>query len=509
MTRPAFSSDWTKKADALVKEHERAKKAYTKKKGSTEAPRNFPYSAQFKTAAIELLNQRKAELTEASTPNKRSAETRQGTDVLLIKEVAKALEIGNSKRLEEWLEKNEHGQLDAKKKGKGKSGDKYTRQDYLLTLLPDSSKGFNKHAQEAVLDELRREGYEVSKKTAFERDIEDLLDRGELYPGDPDDLDDADDEENSASGGKKKFSATSWYKCHKTSLRFESLSVTDALSLSLLESFLQPILPVDTVKKIKPIFQQARDKLKREAGANRLARWIDRVAIDSPTPPFLPPKLDDALLAEFHPGKSREDIKKLCDAASDTIRTCLFEEQQVKIRYVKPRADPKWHTVNPLGLVQRDQVTYLVLTYPTDRNNPPTVFQFAMHRVIDAEKAYVPAKAPENFSVQAHVASGAMGFSEKGKIEKIRLKAWFTKRLGDSLAQTKLSEDQTIRETENGVVLTATVVDNWTLRWWILSKTGDIEVLEPKALREDIALTLRAGSARYREFEEQLQNTDR
>jgi predicted DNA-binding transcriptional regulator YafY len=166
----------------------------------------------------------------------------------------------------------------------------------------------------------------------------------------------------------------------------------------------------------------------------------------------------------------------------------------VKIRYVKPRAEPKWHTVNPLGLVQRDQVTYLLATFPNDKKVPPTVLMFAMHRVIDAEKAYVAAKAPENFSLQAHLTSGAMGFSEKGEI---KLKAWFSKRLGDSLAQTKLSEDQTVQDAEDGVELTATVVDNWTLRWWILSKTGDIVVLEPESLREDIANILRDGAARY------------
>jgi translation initiation factor IF-1 len=84
---------------------------------------------------------------------------------------------------------------------------------------------------------------------------------------------------------------------------------------------------------------------------------------------------------------------------------------------------------------------------------------------------------------------------QKGEI---KLKAWFSKRLGDSLSQTKLSKDQTIRDTEDGVELTATVVDNWTLRWWILSKTGDIVVLEPEDLRHDIAKILSEGAARYR-----------
>ena len=494
MTRPAPSSDWKNKAEALVKEHKRAKDAYAKEKGTKEVPKNFPYSAEFKTGAVALVNQRKAELAAVMKSSNRDLEARQAADALVIKEVTKALEIGNPKRLEDWLEKNEHGQLQAGKKGKGKSGDKYARQDCLLTLLPDSSKDFN---AKAVLDELRTDGYCISDKT-LDRDIKALIYRGKLYPGDPDDLDDDDDDELSASDEKKKPSARNWYKYPTKSLRFESLSVMDALSLNLLESFLKPILPPDTIKKIKPIFQQASDKLKQEAGANKLARWVERVAVVSPTPPFLPPKLDDALLAEYHPGKSQKDIKELLDDAYDAIRACLFDEQQVKIRYVKPGAEPKWHTVNPVGLVQRDQVTYLLATFPTDNKNPPTVLMFAMHRVIDAEKAHVPANAPRDFSLQAHIDGGGMGFSDKGTVEKIKLKAWFSKPLGNRLAQTRLSEDQTIRDTEDGVELTATVIDNWTLRWWILSKTGDIVVLEPEDLRNDIAKALSEGAARYR-----------
>jgi hypothetical protein len=45
--------------------------------------------------------------------------------------------------------------------------------------------------------------------------------------------------------------------------------------------------------------------------------------------------------------------------------------------------------------------------------------------------------------------------------------------------------------------LTATLIDSWRLRWWILSKTGDIEILEPRHTRDEIAETLRHGAAGY------------
>ncbi|WP_157705952.1 WYL domain-containing protein [Shewanella bicestrii] len=35
-------------------------------------------------------------------------------------------------------------------------------------------------------------------------------------------------------------------------------------------------------------------------------------------------------------------------------------------------------------------------------------------------------------------------------------------------------------------LLTATVIDSWQLRWWIMSHAVSVEVLEPTALRENM-----------------------
>ena len=63
--------------------------------------------------------------------------------------------------------------------------------------------------------------------------------------------------------------------------------------------------------------------------------------------------------------------------------------------------------------------------------------------------------------------------------------------------ETRLSADQTLRPVKDGFVLTATLIDSWRLRWWVLSKTGDIVVRGPRALRDEIAKQLREGAAGY------------
>lgn len=72
----------------------------------------------------------------------------------------------------------------------------------------------------------------------------------------------------------------------------------------------------------------------------------------------------------------------------------------------------------------------------------------------------------------------------------VKVRAWVSEMLGPRLEEVKLSSDQKLRPVEGGYELTATLIDSWRLHWWILSKTGDIEVLEPKSLRE--------GAARYK-----------
>ena len=61
------------------------------------------------------------------------------------------------------------------------------------------------------------------------------------------------------------------------------------------------------------------------------------------------------------------------------------------------------------------------------------------------------------------------------------------------VAESPLSTDQVMDQD----IVQATVQDSWELRWWILSQGAGIEVLEPMALREEIAQSLRDACKRY------------
>jgi len=54
-----------------------------------------------------------------------------------------------------------------------------------------------------------------------------------------------------------------------------------------------------------------------------------------------------------------------------------------------------------------------------------------------------------------------------------------------------------MRRVDDGFILTATLPNTWRLKWWILSKSGDIEVLKPIELRKEIKVLLTSAAAKY------------
>ncbi len=100
------------------------------------------------------------------------------------------------------------------------------------------------------------------------------------------------------------------------------------------------------------------------------------------------------------------------------------------------------------------------------------------------------ARKPDCFDLDDYIAGGALQF---GSGETIRLEANISNSLARILAETPLSEDQTIA----GEKLTATVLDSWQLEWWILGQSYGIEILAPDSLRVRIGNLLASAASLY------------
>lgn len=244
-----------------------------------------------------------------------------------------------------------------------------------------------------------------------------------------------------------------------------------ALTLRLMDRYVSHILPDALTDEFRALFAKAANKLESIREQNRLSQWVDKVAVEPPSLPTLPAKVKPKVVKE--------------------VQKCLLSEEQVEIVYQKsPEVAPKAHVLNPLGLVQVGPITYLVATL-SGAERPLT---FAMHRIIDATRSYARLAKPSGFSLDRFVAEGGVQF---GSREAIKLKLWTSPILGKSLHESHLSADQVMRRVGDGFILTATLPSTWRLKWWILSKSGDIEVLAPIELRKEIGELLTCAAARY------------
>jgi predicted DNA-binding transcriptional regulator YafY len=270
-----------------------------------------------------------------------------------------------------------------------------------------------------------------------------------------------------------------WYwkdkKAYDEMLSSEGISVLHALTLHMLKQHLAQTLPVATTKQMKPLFDLAEDRLRVLADSNDIARWALLVDVVKPGLPAIAPQIAYHVL--------------------EAVQYALIKGDKLKLKYTSAgKNTAREFRVNPIGTVQRGEKTYLVAI--EDGRSEPTTY--AMHRIEKADSSWEKSHLPDGVDLKGFIANGGLQFLKSRT--PVSLKAWVSKMLGDQLAETKLEGQHLTPQgsKEDGYELIVTLPDSLTLRNWILSWTGHIEVLEPNTLREEIAVALRAGVARYR-----------
>ncbi|MCX7055913.1 MAG: WYL domain-containing protein [Proteobacteria bacterium] len=241
-----------------------------------------------------------------------------------------------------------------------------------------------------------------------------------------------------------------------------ALDATTALSLRMIEQFLPTLMPPTVSETLAPQFRRAQ-KVLEKYGPEGFDRWTSLVRVVPREMPLLPPKLDSA--------------------AVRVIYQALLDARRVEVRYVPRSAEgaaDKTYLVNPLGVVARGSIAYLVCTLwkYTD------VRHLALHRVRDAVITDEHATRPEGFDLDAYTKSGVFQYPLGNKIQLI---ADFERGSAAALHETPLSDDQVIETLSDGRVrVQATVGDTAQLEWWLLAFGDLVEVLEPAHLRTRI-----------------------
>ena len=149
-------------------------------------------------------------------------------------------------------------------------------------------------------------------------------------------------------------------------------------------------------------------------------------------------------------------------------------------------------TVNPLALVIKDDVFYLVATLWGYHD----VRQLALHRMTSARQLDEQVESSVPFSLRDYVEQD--GFAYRASPEEIKLKALFDADAARHLLERRLSPSQKARVTRDGrIMLEAQVPDTQELRWWLLGFGAQVEVRGPASLRKEFRETSLAMAKRY------------
>jgi predicted DNA-binding transcriptional regulator YafY len=254
-------------------------------------------------------------------------------------------------------------------------------------------------------------------------------------------------------------------------LQIPALDPQGALTLKLAQMFLAPMMPKATLNALDSHFQAAEGVLK---ASPKLAKWTNKVRVLPKGLALNPPKIDPEV--------------------QSAVYEAMLWEKQVFMHYRrKGESELKKYTVNPLGIVIRDQVIYLICTLWEYED----VLQLAMHRIVDAQILDKHARLPKGFDLDAYIRSGELGYLAS-EIP-IRLSVSMDEGAAQHLYETPLSSEQVLTPQHDGcVLLEATVLDTSELRWWLLGFGSSIEVLMPKKLRKEFQSMARGMANLYK-----------
>lgn len=268
---------------------------------------------------------------------------------------------------------------------------------------------------------------------------------------------------------------TYWFWPKDTAtLDVPGLDPASALALVLSREHLQPLLPASVLALLAPYFKRAEAVLDEQTG-HRLGAWRKKVRTVSRGPQKITPIVAPAVHA--------------------TVTEALLRELKIKTRYRSRDADSaKELMLNPLGLVARDGMLYLIAT----AWDYPDAYQYALHRFASAELLEERGIVPKGFKLDRYVGEQA-AFSYPLSDKPIQLVADFDSDAAAHLRERPLSRDQVVETVSDTTVrLTAMVTDTAELRWWLCGYGDGVTIIGPSNLRNEFRGMSQRMSQAYR-----------
>jgi predicted DNA-binding transcriptional regulator YafY len=267
----------------------------------------------------------------------------------------------------------------------------------------------------------------------------------------------------------------SWQK-DVASFNLPGFDRNEALAMVMLEHNLKHLMPTNVKNALEPQFKAAKDYLETVTKEAKLKSWVDKVRNVPTNQPLLAPDIDDNVQVIITEG--------------------LFLGKQLVIGYQGFNKNKvSTMQIHPIAMVQRGNTLYLTANID-GLNKEDALRNFALHRIKSAELLNVDVVIDPKFNIDYEIDKGLFGFGQ-GKYISIKLK--FPESFGGYYLETKLHQKQKSKIIDGYIYISAQVADTPQLRWWILSLSDNVEIIEPKSLRSEIAKILKKASYIYLE----------
>lgn len=235
------------------------------------------------------------------------------------------------------------------------------------------------------------------------------------------------------------------------------MTSSQAVTFMMVEEHLKHLLPPSLIDEMNPWFDLARRSLSTQ---NNVRQWINRVRIVPASQPLIPPVVEKY--------------------AQQAIYEGLLQDKQIECIYRArgPLGEDRSYILNPLALVQKGSIIYLICT----RHDKTEVQTFALHRFKSASVLDTRALHPVNFDIDEYIDSGALGFRVdfNKPTETVDLELIMNEADALYFSESQLSAEQTITQiSEDLYKVSASVPFTSQLVWWLRSFGKKIIRIEP------------------------------
>ena len=295
-------------------------------------------------------------------------------------------------------------------------------------------------------------GYRISKRS-IQRDLENLS-------------------EWACIDFEKKDTGNVWFR-DLAKNQYAEMNPAEAFILLINEEHNQNLLPAQFYEQYTGRLAIAKTML---ASKHALSDWRSKISLIRGGYP-----VEDAL-------------ERTLDNTRNVIYSSVLNEQEIIISYTaEGYLEPVTFTLNPLGIIIRDNSYYLVATKIT---SPETPQLFLFHRISTAYTTYKDITFPKSFELQSYLASNPSGWKLKESIEQIKISV--RKFALDDIKRNPLGTNQNLKPLADGwVEAIFFVVPTYDLIAWILKYGADVTVESPVHLKDRVVKILKESISHY------------